>query len=211
MLYNKTLSNTLLISNLKSYLTLAEDNLKLLEQQNNRLYKRIEENAGLDDWSDESSHLNNIDWLLLNSIYVTMYSSFEHFLFKVTQMVESKSGTRILLKHFGGHGILEKYVNYIFLVGGLSSADKGLHPWDKITQHQNIRNLLVHNGGIMMDNIGKPIEKHKCYSFLKTNQVTMLGSLGMIRICNLKLLETFVADVLAVSKSIVTEYNIMYK
>jgi len=73
--YNLPLSNTLYLNNLKSYLLLAHDNLRRFKDQNDDFTERMIKNETGAKWLEESSHLNNIEWLFMNSVFVTMYAS----------------------------------------------------------------------------------------------------------------------------------------
>ena len=206
-----TLSNKLYKKNLQSYLKISEDNIKLIEDQNKDFYERLNDKAwNNDDWLDESAHLNNITWLFLNAMYITLYSSFEHFLFKVAKKIESTPGRKIQLKHIGGTATLDKYTNYIHLVGEMDSTDRSKSPWDKIVQFKAVRNLLVHNGGIMQETTNAPLEKHTNFAFLKSHDVIMAGSFGLIRIRNLKILKAFSDTTTKISNNIVTEFQAKY-
>jgi hypothetical protein len=206
-----TLSNNLYKKNLQSYLKISEDNIKLIEDQNKNFIERLNDaNSNNPDWLDESAHLNNITWLYLNAMYITLYSSFEHFLLKVARKIESGPGRKIQLKHIGGTATLDKYINYIHLVGDLDSADRSKSPWDKVMQFKAVRNLLVHNGGIMQETTDTPLEKHTNFLFLKNHDVIIAGSFGLIRIRNLKLLKSFSDITTKISDNIITEFKAKY-
>ncbi|WP_462267668.1 hypothetical protein [Mucilaginibacter sp.] len=207
MRYNLPLSNTLYLKNLNFYLKLAEDNLISFKQQNEEFTQRlINEEAG-NDWLDEGSHLNNIEWLFLNSIYATLYASFEHFLYKVAITLEHQPGINIKLNDIAGKGILAQYTRYLYLVGNIASASRELATWGRMTHYQNVRNLLAHNGGIMQDKAQKTLEKHKDFNFLKNEDVVMAGSLGLIRIRNKKILESFIKETTLLTGNILKEFN----
>jgi len=188
-------------------LLLADDNLRLLKDQNDDFTERMIRNETGSDWLEESSHLNNIEWLFLNSIFVTMYASFEHFLMKVASTLEWQPGIHIKLAHISGRGILEQYTNYLHLVGGLINASRERSPWGRMAHYQNIRNLLAHNGGIMQENSDKPLEKHKDFKFLQHEDVVMASGVGMIRIRNKKILESFAKDTTLLTNNLLNEFN----
>lgn len=62
----------------------------------------------------------------------------------------------------------------------------------------------------MQENNDKPINEHKYFNFLKDRQVVMAGSLGLIRIRNTKILESFVNDCTLITNNIVKEFNQKY-
>jgi len=210
MKYDLPLSNTLYLKNLKSYLKLADDNLAAFQQQSEDFTQRlIKEEVG-DDWLDESGHLNNIEWLFLNSIYVTLYASFEHFLFKIASTLEQQAGVNIKLSDIAGKGILAQYTRYLYLIGGISSTSRELAIWGRMTHYQNIRNLLAHNGGMMQDKNDKPLEQHKDFKFLKNEDVIMASGFGHIRIRNTKILQSFGKDTSEITTQILKEFNLKY-
>lgn len=209
--YTLPLTNNLYIRNMKSYLLLAEDNLKMFNEQNKDfIEKRLAEHRK-SDWLEEASHLSNIEWLFLNSIFVTLYASFEHFLMKVVATLEQQPDINIKLAHMSGRGILEQYTNYLHLVGGLKSASRERAPWGRLSHYQNARNFLAHNGGIILETAEKNIEKNKDYKFLKEEKVGMLGRLGQIRIRNTQILESFIADTTLLTNNILNEFNAKYR
>ncbi|MEZ2336253.1 hypothetical protein AB6735_11485 [Mucilaginibacter sp. RCC_168] len=209
MKFDLNLSDKLYVRNLSSYLTLAKDNLKSFEKQNEDFAAKLVDETGNSDWLEEGSRLNNISWLFLNALYITMYSSFEHYLLKAAKKIEQLPNNKISLEH-SGRGVLNQYINYLHLTGNLSSADRSKSPWDKISQYQDVRNLLVHNGGIMQKDLNKPLEQHKNFKFLQTQDVIMAGSLGLIRIRNIFILESFAKVSSKITKDIMDEFNKLY-
>jgi hypothetical protein len=189
-------------------LILAEDNLKQIKSQNDNFIERMIRKETGANWLEEASHLNNVEWLFLNSIFVTMYASFELFLMKVATTLEWQERIQIKLSHMSGRGILEQYTNYLHLVGGIESASRERAPWGKLAHYQSVRNLLAHNGGIMQENGN--LEKHKDFKFLQQQEAIMAGSVGMIRIRNTKILESFVKDTTLVTTNLLKEFNQKY-
>jgi len=211
MNFDLTLSNKIFKNNLKSYLKIANDSLLLIAEQNELFVTEMQNKTGINDsWLEESAHLNNAAWIHLNAIYISLFSSFEHFLLKVVKKVEGIPGTKIQLKHIGGTAILDKYVMYLFLVGNIDRTDQSKSPWDKIKQFKAVRNLLVHNGGIMQDSIDSPLEKHPNFLFLKSQDVIMAGGLGIIRMRNDKILKAFADITSKLTDEIVTEFQIKF-
>ncbi|MES2874184.1 MAG: hypothetical protein V4708_10710 [Bacteroidota bacterium] len=208
--YNLPLTNTLYLKNLKSYLKLADENIKNFEKQKAEFTQRVINDQVDDNWLDEGSHVNNIEWLFLNSLYVTMYAAFEHFLLKVASTLECQPGIVIKLSNISGKGILDQYTTYLRLVGGIACASRDLAYWSRMSHYQSVRNLLAHNGGIMRESDDKPLEKHKNFKFLENEDVIMAGSLGLIRIRNKKILESFALDSTRITNDVIREFNLKY-
>jgi|GEM_PF-1230893 len=209
--YTLPLSNTLYQRNLNSYLSFAKDNIASIKQKHEEFISRLSQGEEKDDWLEEANHHANIEWLFLNSIFVTMYSSFEHFLMKVATTLERQPNIKIKLTHISGRGILEKYTNYLYLVGGLESADKEKAYWTRLPHYQKTRNLLAHNGGMILDDTKKDIKENKLYKFLKQQDVALPGNLGLIRIVGTKILESFIKDTTFITNNILQEFNEKYK
>lgn len=209
--YTLSLSNTLYQRNLNSYLSFAKDNIVSIKQKHEQFISRLSQGEEPEDWLEEASHHANIEWLFLNSIFVTMYSSFEHFLMKVARTLERQPGIKIKLSHISGRGILEQYTNYLYLVGGLESASKEKACWTRLPHYQQTRNLLAHNGGIISDDAKKDITENKLYKFLKQQDVVLLGNLGLIRIRGTKILESFIADTTFITNNLLLEFNEKFK
>lgn len=191
--FDLDLSNKIFKSNLRSLVDISKDNIKNIASQNNyfiqELINKTESNSN-DDWFENSSYLANIEWLLLNSIFISAYSFFEHHLFALTSIVENQISTKIKLNDISGKGII-KFSNYLYLVGQIKSADRSKGQWDDISQFQKARNIIVHNGGIMLSDPTKKIESHEIFNFLKKHNVIMAGTIGHIRIREISFLEAF--------------------
>ena len=72
--FDLKLTNSIYKDKLKSLLKISGDTLATIEEQNEEFTQEMinkdKENEQTDkDWFKESSHLANVDWLFLNSIY----------------------------------------------------------------------------------------------------------------------------------------------
>jgi hypothetical protein len=149
--------------------------------------------------------LNNIDWIFLNSIFISSFSLFEVQLYKITNIVEYELNLNIKVKDINGKGIYQ-YRKYLDLVASIQIAKKN-KPWLEIDKYQKVRNKLVHNGGLIITDPSKTdqLEKDEIYKFLKSKNVHVLGSLGRIRIKNLKLINDFTALTIKISDDLIEE------
>jgi hypothetical protein len=163
------------------------------------------------DWVEKNSHYANIDWLVLNSALISLFSIFEYHIFQLVKIVEERGNYKIKLSDFSGNGIF-KYCNYLFLVGGIASANKQEGDWQKILSFQKVRNLIAHNGGmILLNDSSKKLESDALYKFLKENDIIVAGELGHIRIRNLKFIELFCKLSVILSNKITNDITGMYK
>lgn len=187
-------------------MTVSADSIEQQKQKSEIFLLDLENGVPVPDWLDKSSHYANIEWLLLNSIYISAYSFFEHHLLNLATVVETKSDYNIKLNNIAGKGVF-KYRDYLFLVGGFQAADSIRKEWQEVDKYNKTRNLIVHTGGQMLKDTSQKLEQHQCYSFLKEHNVIMAGLLGHIRIRNISFIQSFVNVALLISDNLISELN----
>lgn len=202
--FNLELSNKIYKANLTSLIDVSKDSIEEQKKQYKFFIEQLSDEKEIRDWSDKGSHYANIEWLLLNSIFISAFSFFEHHVFAISRVVEDRATSKIKIEDLSGKGI-NKFCNYLFLVGQIKSADRSLNKWQEIFYFQKVRNLLVHNGGIMISDTTKKLENHECYNFLKKHEVIMAGTLGHIRIRGLDFIEAFSQLTATISDNLTAE------
>jgi hypothetical protein len=209
--FDLALSNKIYKENIKSLLIISHDNISLIAAQNIEYFvdKHLERSDQNTEWYDKSSHLSNIEWILLNSIYASVYSFFEYHIYALVNVVESRSKSKIRLKDIAGKGIVQSFT-YLHLVGELNSAGKGTNFWQDLMRFQNVRNIIVHNGGVMMSDVNRALKDHELFTFLEERNVIMAGVLGHIRIREAKIIESFMNLTFTISDALVQEINDKY-
>jgi len=213
MTFDLNLCNSIFKENLNSLLKISQDNYTLIKNQNQKYLSLIEKhslpgNQENNEFS-EFTHLSNIDWILFNSIYIGIYSHFERHMFALARIIEYRSSSEIKINNFSGNGVV-KFFNYIRLVGKIQSITPDKDPWQQVILHQKVRNLLVHNGGLMLNDISLKIEKHECFKFLENNNVNMAGSFGHIRIKELDIIDSIISTFKEVSDRLTYEIQAKY-
>lgn len=188
--FDLDLTNKIFKSNMLSLINVSKDSIEEQRKQYEVLIENLSNKTADNDWFDKSSHYANIEWILLNSILLSSFSFFEYHVFALCRIVEDRVESKIQLDDISGKGIF-KFCNYLFLVGDINSANKANREWQEIIFFQKVRNLLAHNGGIMLSDTTKKLENHACYNFLKKCDVIMAGSLGHIRIRNTSFNDAF--------------------
>lgn len=188
--FDLVLSNKIFKENLVSLLKASKETIDEQRNQYEELIEQLGKSKEIGDWFDKSCHYANIDWLFLNSVFISAFSFFEHHIFTFCRIVEEKFNKRIQLEDISGRGLF-KYCNYLFLVGEIQSADKTKNDWQEIIYYQKVRNLIAHNGGIMLSDPSKQLEKHECFKFLEKYNVIMAGSLGIIRLTEITFIDNF--------------------
>jgi len=214
MSFDLQLSHSIFQANLNSFLKISQENVTLINNQNQDYLSRligqnpITGNQNSNNFS-EFTHLSNIDWILLNSIYTGIQSHFERHMFALASIVEDRSKSEIKLNDLAGKGII-KYLNYLRLVGHIQSIKPSKEPWQEVLLHQKVRNIIVHNGGLMLNDISLKLENHECFNFLEKNKVIMAGRLGHIRIRELEIIELIVKTLTDVSDRLTNEIQAKY-
>ena len=159
------------------------------ERQYKDYFKKLQTDETENDSLEKDAHFANIHWILLNSILLSSYSFFENHLFKLSKIVEDRLNSKIKIENITGSGVI-KYSNYLFLVGEITCANRAIKNWQDVNYFQKVRNLIAHNGGMMITDPTKKLENHECFKFLKRHTVIMAGTFGHIRIRDLTLIET---------------------
>lgn len=203
--YDLPLVKTLFKANLNSLVYVSADSLQAQQTQYKALLESIKTKEDkAHDWFEKGAHYANIDWIFLNSIVLSAYSFFEHHLLKLCSIVEKELQPKIKIEHISGNGVI-KFCSYLFLVGNIQSANRSLKEWQEINYFQKIRNLIAHNGGMMLNDPTKKLEMHECYQFLSKHKVIMAGSVGHIRIRDLNFIKTFCELVIVLSEKLIAE------
>ncbi len=183
-------SNTVFYENLKSLIRLANESLQFSQMQNNEFHEKLLKKNYKEYDIYESSHLQNADWILLNSIFTSMFSHLEYKLYLFCKAIEKSNYFKIKIDNLNG-STLEKYFNYLNLVANIESATRKQKNYQNLTLFQKVRNKIVHNGGMILTNKKENLETHELYKFLQDKKVVIAGRSGIIRIINIDFLEDF--------------------
>lgn len=205
--YDLNLVNKIFKANLSSLIDVSSDSIQEQMKKHEAFIEKLANSLAEENWLQKSSHYSNIDWILLNSILLSVFSLFEHHLFKLCRIVEDKLSSKIQIDDISGKGII-KFCNYLFLVGEIQSADRSYKEWQEISYFQKVRNLIAHNGGIMITDPTKKIENHVCFNFLSRHKVIMAGSFGHIRIRDLSFIRSFCELTFSLSDKLTSEIDL---
>ncbi len=212
--FDLQLSNSIFKANLDSLLKISQDNITLIRNKFEDYISRstkgplLPENQKNNDFS-EFTHVSNIDWILLNSIYVGIYSHFERHMFALARIIEERSKSEIQINDLTGKGI-NRFLQYIRKVGKIRSIDPSSNPWQEVLIHQKVRNIIVHTGGLLLNDSTQKLENHECFKFLIKNNVIMAGNLGHIRIKKIDIIRSFINSLADVSDRLCNEIREKY-
>lgn len=187
-------------ANNKSYLKVSKDYLKFHSSQFIENYQRPIKNKKL--YFENSSHHANAEWLLFNSIYISLFALFENQLFHLVKTIEKKGVSNIKLSHLKGNGI-NLFFTYFELVGEILVIDRRSKDWQKLNLFIEIRNRLVHVGGVI-ESKEQRLESTNLFKLLTSHKVkvTGRGNSGQIRIRELAILKSFSDFSISISKKL---------
>lgn len=140
--------------------------------------------------SEDLAELMNIDWVFLNSIYLSLFTNFENLISKLASIVEDRIQCEIKIKDIKGNGHIDQYRKYMELIGKINSAKRNQY-WEQIDIFKLVRNKITHEGGHLIKKPKSKLENHPAFNFLIDNKVLLAGSLGHIRIRETFFLEKF--------------------
>lgn len=129
---------------------------------------------GLDSetWNLESIFVEHFPNLQRLSSLITLYSFLESELNNLCDLLIEENAYKITLKDLNGKGI-NRAVKFLKKIEGLSINTNSKN-WNEITRIRELRNLIVHNNGILSDKEQPYVNSNK---FLKGNigdEVTIL-------------------------------------
>lgn len=212
--YDLEISNKIFKSNIICLLNISDENIQSIANEN--IHHFIESNGNVKDndsigtgWFDKNSHLENAEWLFLNSIFISLYAFFEHHLFALSHIIQERCSSKIKIADISGRGVA-KYSNYLYLVGEIDRANGNESNWQKTKQFMKTRNIIVHNGGIMISEPNIKLENHELFNFLKREKVIMDGVFGHIRIRDTNFLKSFANTTFEITDVLMDEINKKY-
>jgi hypothetical protein len=132
----------------------------------------------------------NIDWIFLNSIFISLFTNFENLIYKLAVIVENRISGDIKIDDINGHGHIDQYRKFMHLIGKVQKAERS-KIWDEIDIYKLVRNKLAHGGGYLNPNPKSKLEDRNEYNFLIENKVLLAGPRGHIRIREIHFLEKF--------------------
>lgn len=158
-------------------------------ENNNKEFKEYLINQKSVDYDMELlAEFSNIEWIFLNSIFLSLYTNFENTVYKLAKVVENKNLGEIKIDDIKGRGYIDQYRKFMFLIGKINST-KDSDLWNEIDVHKLVRNKLVHESGFLSQNTR--IEEKKEFDYLIKNNVILAGKFGHIRIRDISFLKKF--------------------
>lgn len=155
--------------------------------------KKTEEMTPLrEDWVDDhmySSH--HIDWITLNSFYISAFTMFENALASITEVASEKAQSKVNPKDIKGNGEVDSLRKYLWLIFDINSANSDFQEWAELMEYRAVRNALVHSGGLLNKEKKTDLSKVKGFRIIKKHDIWYRGESINIRILDSKPIEGF--------------------
>lgn len=188
LMYDIKLVNELYKSGNSILLKSAKRNLEWNNVEFENYINNLVKTRGQESNIDYFNELCNINWILLNSIFLSLFSNFENLISQLASIVEQNHSIKIV--DIKGNGYIDQYRKYLYLIANIKSAKKN-DTWDELDIYKLVRNKLTHEDGYLSKNIESKIEDREELKFLIENKVVLAGSFGIIRIKEMHFLEKF--------------------
>ncbi|MBI4231956.1 hypothetical protein HY605_01875, partial [Candidatus Peregrinibacteria bacterium] len=148
-----------------------EESTSLTDEQASQL-TRDEQGKLYNRYIDEDIDLYSISNVLRSSLFVSCYSLLEHELLNLCELLQGLHEYSIKLDDLRGRGILKAQA-YLKKVVGITFPDQ-TPSWKDIVAYNHIRNLIVHNDGVLDNNDNS----EKAESFIKGKTSVTLKPIG---------------------------------
>ena len=193
--YDIKLVTSIYESNNATLIKISKQNLEL----NKKAFDEFIRDTIKKSWSGvnetdngELAESMNIDWIFLNSIYLSLFTNFENLISKLASIVEDRIQSELKINDIKGNGYIDQYRKYMELIGKINSAKRNTD-WEQIDTFKLVRNKITHEGGYLIKVPNSKLENHPAFKYLIDNKVILAGSLGHIRIRETFFLEKFVS------------------
>lgn len=149
----------------------------------------------------------HIDYLLMNSLFLSAFSMFESHLKRMTDVFSFTEKYVIKPSDIRGSGEIDTFRKYMNLVVKLDSASSDKHQWKEILSFKAVRNAVVHNSSILNKTKKANLDKVVGYDLLKKYDIWFRGEHLYFRLRNIDFLIAFIEATTNFSSEILNEYR----
>lgn len=143
---------------IKAYLDHSDQMIKLHKEEVKRRYDLWEKERGQDNEIPEAYDIleeeiiNNAEFgkILNNSVFLTIYSMFEHELLNICLICKKAEGLALGPKDLTGRNYIGQCKKFITKLVGVN-LDSLNQEWEKIQKYQQLRNTITHRSGKITD------------------------------------------------------------
>ncbi|BCE00576.1 hypothetical protein [Marinicellulosiphila megalodicopiae] len=219
------LSHSIYKSSLNSLISIYQDS------ERNREFRISEIHELIEKWSEDNQKLESegyipfceetfddlnhyqyhVDYLLMNSLFLSAFSMFENHMKRITNCFSSSEKNLIKPNDIKGSGEIDTFRKYIHLVINLDSANCDKHQWKNILSYKAIRNAVVHNSSILNKNKKTQLNKVIGYDLLKKHNIWFRGDILYFRLKNIDFLIDFIELTTQYTRNIIDEYQLKNK
>lgn len=197
-----------------SLLSIFDENKQLITRRKDQYQSvNLKENPttilDMERWIDSHFYHNEFEPLLIQSLFISLYSLFESQISSLSKAVESSNVNIIKINDLRGNGIIDKYRKYLDLVCDLESVRQENDYWVKFKSFQFLRNRIVHNESYLTNDrlnfLSLP-----AYHLLAEYPDSKVNSEGKFSILNPKFIEDFGTLIIEMSFDLVQEMKQKY-
>jgi hypothetical protein len=164
-----------------------------------------------DTFNDLNHYEYHVDYLLMNSLFLSAFSMFENHLKRMTDVFSSTGEYVIKPNDIRGSGEIDTFRKYMNLVVNIDSASSDRHQWKDILSYKAIRNSVVHNSSILNKNKKPNLDKVVGYDLLEKYDIWFRGEHLYFRLRNIDFLIGFIETTTKFSNQILDEYRTVSK
>ncbi len=151
---NELLSSPDLMEQAKKEGIVSGRDYKKLEKTDPQRFKNIFEQNSLKfsklmSEVNMNLHINLFPHITWSSLFLISMSHFEYSFILISNFFQDKKKIKLSLSEISGHNNYEKFKTYSLKVIELNYDFCESNKWSKIKDHQKVRNLIVHNNGIL--------------------------------------------------------------
>lgn len=144
------------------------------------------------DWvEDHIYNSHHIDWITLNSFYISAFTMFENALASIIEIAVEKAQPKVRPKDIRGNGEIDSLRKYLWLIFDIKSANSDFREWSDLMEYRAVRNALVHSGGLLNKDQKPNLEKVKGIQVVRKHDIWHRGNSINLRILDSKPIKGF--------------------
>lgn len=188
----------------------SELDLELEEWSIENTGKKTDEmNPLRSEWvEDHMYNSHHIDWITLNSFYISSFTMFENALASIIEIAVEKAQPKVRPNDIRGNGEIDSLRKYLWLIFDIKSANSDLCEWSELMECRAVRNALVHSGGLLNKDQKPNLEKVKGFQIVKKHDIWYRGKSINIRILDSRPIKGFGELSSSFLKNIVSELSV---
>ena len=174
--------------------------IKLSDKTSNSIAKKIKkwdkenlnhEYTGHDVYEIDFFSLINFSQLGLTSAIILAHSELEANLKNICNSIGQAKNKKIRLNDIRGNGNIDQCKNYLEKVFDLDFSNQ-MKEWEEIFAFNRLRNIIVHQNGVITTNANQKLEQHQDFKTLSKIKCIVITDLGQVKINDEKPVNLFI-------------------